>query len=116
MFHHESGRTPIVSRPTFDCGIALGRDVIAGKTIDLARYDVNCSGDAVVSPIGSSGASIAPPDGGQIDRPEVGAADTVALLREQVRLLKDLLERSDALHRVQLELQAIKARPGCGAP
>jgi hypothetical protein len=42
MFHHESGRTPLIDRATFDRGVRFGTDFMAGTFSDKDAYLLTC--------------------------------------------------------------------------
>lgn len=52
MFHHESGRRPLIDRATFECGVRLGGAATGAgdpekfATIDYRQYTGACPGDA----------------------------------------------------------------------
>lgn len=66
MYHHESGRTPVVDRATFDRGMRLASDYLAaGDRLDrpLSDYAGPCAGGA--APVQAQAAPAAPAAPGQ---------------------------------------------------
>ncbi len=59
MFHHESGRTPLIDRATFKRGVAFGSDIINNRFKTVAHYTASgaqeeASSDEVAADIGAA--------------------------------------------------------------
>jgi hypothetical protein len=90
MFHHESGRPPLITRDTFDRGISYGSDVLNGEYKGAQAYV-----SQVNAPVVEQAQPIQP-------TPEEGVALAVDKLKqENHRLAKQVQEISEKILRIQ---------------
>lgn len=98
MFHHESGRTPLIDRETFERGIRFGTDFMQGRFQNVAAYGKVCAEPVVVPGQQEPGAS-----------PQVLAEkDARILVLEQTTarlngMVQDLQERLDRISKLAAE-------------
>ncbi len=86
MFHHESGRTPLIDRDTFARGVQFGNDVISGTFKGLNAYKASSS---INTPVEDTDISARYE---KLQREYAELASSVKVLEEKINLLRDILK------------------------
>lgn len=89
MFHHESGRTPLIDRATFDRGIQFGTDFMQGRFQGVKAYQRTCAEPAPGTVAVGAGAD------GIADRDQriLMLEQTTARLNDMIKELQDRLDK-----------------------
>lgn len=93
MFHHESSRTPLIDRATFDRGIKLGSDFMQGRFQGLKAYQRSCTESSPVVAVAGAGAD----DIADRDERILALEQTNARLNGMIKELQDRLDKISKL-------------------
>lgn len=96
MFHHESGRTPLIDRETFERGIRFGTDFMQGRFQNVAAYKKVCAEPVVVVP-GQQEPGASPQILAEKDARILVLEQTTARLNGMVQDLQERLDRISKL-------------------
>jgi len=98
MFHHESGRTPLIDQATFERGVRFGTDFMQDKFQGVAAYRPSCTeGDGGQAGVAEGGEA---EDTSERDQRILALEQTTARLND---MIKELQGRLDAIAKLAAE-------------